>query len=229
MLTRFFDTIWPYENIICKISSILIRLQFVTQIVWHPNFIFMALYLMLYFCINYRKTSNISRILVGNKIVDNSDVSADRRCSNYIFILNLTTGFNGLGKDHCKGRQETFKFGDLVRLILEVLRYPDFFTGPSIRWAVSCRGSLQSGSLYAGHRFSRPQGTWVPLPVWTERGKELNCTVDSRYLAPVGSQNSPARVKWFSRSVARRPRLANSGPQTHTPRRLPTLKQYVER
>ena len=43
----------------------------------------------------YRKTSNISRTLVGNKIVDNSD--ACRRCSNNIFILNLTPGFNGLG------------------------------------------------------------------------------------------------------------------------------------
>ena len=73
----------------------------------------------------YRKTSNISRTLVGNKIVDNScswSISC-RRCSNCIFILNLTPGFHGLGKDHCKRRQETFKFWDLVRLILEVLRY----------------------------------------------------------------------------------------------------------
>ena len=45
-------------------------------------------------------------------------------------------------------------------------------------------------------------------------------TVDSRYLAPVVSQNSWARVKWFSRYLARRPRLANSGSQTHTPWRL---------
>ena len=28
-------------------------------------------------------------------------------CSNYIFILNLTPGFNRLGKDNCKTRQET--------------------------------------------------------------------------------------------------------------------------
>ena len=33
-------------------------------------------------------------------------------------------------------------------------------------------------------------------------------TVDSRYLTPVGSQNSRGRVKWFSRYFARRPRLA---------------------
>ena len=48
----------------------------------------------------------------------------------------------------------------------------------------------------------------------------LAYTVDSRYLAPVGIQNSRARVKWFSRYLARRPRLANSVSQTHTPWRL---------
>ena len=44
------------------------------------------------------------------------------RCSNYIFILNLTRGFNGLGKDSYKMRRETFKFWDLVWLILETLQ-----------------------------------------------------------------------------------------------------------
>ena len=48
---------------------------------------------------------------------------ACRRCSNYIFILNLTPGFNGLGKDNYKMRREAFKFWDLVRLKLETLRY----------------------------------------------------------------------------------------------------------
>ena len=37
------------ENVICKTSAILLKL-------------------------NYRKTSNISHTLIGNKIVDNSDV-----------------------------------------------------------------------------------------------------------------------------------------------------------
>ena len=49
-------------------------------------------------------------------------VIACRRCSNYIFILDLTPGFIGLGKGNCKTRQETFQFGDLVHLILEILR-----------------------------------------------------------------------------------------------------------
>ena len=67
--------------------------------------------------IYYRKTSNISRTLVGNKIVDNSDeVGASP------VILNLTPDFNGLSEDNYKRIQETFKFQDLVRLIQEVLR-----------------------------------------------------------------------------------------------------------
>ena len=48
---------------------------------------------------------------------------ACQRCSNYIFILHLTPGFNGLGKDNCKTRRDSFKFLDLVPLILEILRY----------------------------------------------------------------------------------------------------------
>ena len=48
---------------------------------------------------------------------------ACRHCSNYIFIIALTHGFNMLHKGNCKTRRETFKFGDLVRLILDTLWY----------------------------------------------------------------------------------------------------------
>ena len=47
---------------------------------------------------------------------------ACRRCSNYIFILDLTLSFNGLDIDNCKMRRESFKFCDLVRLILKTFR-----------------------------------------------------------------------------------------------------------
>ena len=50
-----------------------------------------------------------------------------RRCSNYIFIIDLKHGSNGLDKDDCKSRREKFKFWDLVRLILEVWRYTMIF------------------------------------------------------------------------------------------------------
>ena len=46
-----------------------------------------------------------------------------QHCSNNIFILDLTSGFNGLGQDNCKTIWETFKFWDLVHLILEVWWY----------------------------------------------------------------------------------------------------------
>ena len=45
---------------------------------------------------------------------------ACRHCSNYIFSLDLTPGFNRSGKDNCKTRRETFKCWDFVCLILEV-------------------------------------------------------------------------------------------------------------
>ena len=57
----------------------------------------------------YCLTFNISHTLVGNK------------CSDV--ILDLTSGFNKLGRDTCKMRQETLKCWDLMWLILEVLQY----------------------------------------------------------------------------------------------------------
>ena len=50
-------------------------------------------------------------------VVEASPVGAAPTTSNYIFILYLTPGFNRLGKDNCKTRWETFKFGELVCLI----------------------------------------------------------------------------------------------------------------
>ena len=74
------------------------------------------------------KTSNIRRTLVGNKIVDHSDVVGEVPTGatssfsffNYIFIIDLIPGFNGLDKDKCKMRQETCKVWDLVHIILEI-------------------------------------------------------------------------------------------------------------
>ena len=68
----------------------------------------------------YYHTSNI-RCTRGNKLVDHSDVvgAAPTRdapttseCS--IFILDITPGFNGLGKDNWKTIWETFRFLDFV-------------------------------------------------------------------------------------------------------------------
>ena len=66
---------------------------------------------------NYRKTSNISRTLVGNKIVDNSDVVA----ALPVCAAPTTSSFL-VSMDWVK--TTAFKFWDLVWLIQEVLRYP---------------------------------------------------------------------------------------------------------
>ena len=47
-------------------------------------------------------------------------------CSNYIFILDLTHGFNRLCKGNCKTRWEKIKFRDLVCHILEIWQYMSF-------------------------------------------------------------------------------------------------------
>ena len=74
----------------------------------------------------YRKTSNISRTLVGNNVVDNSDV------------VGASRGFNGLDKDNCKTTWDTFKFWDLVRLKLEVLRYKLWLPCISVMNSTGC-------------------------------------------------------------------------------------------
>ena len=46
-----------------------------------------------------------------------------RRCFNYIFILDFTAAFIGLGKDNRKTKWETYKFSNLLCLILEVILF----------------------------------------------------------------------------------------------------------
>ena len=76
----------------------------------------------------YRQTSNISGTLVGNKIDDRSNVVGalpvgTAQTTMYIFVLDLSPAFNGLDKDNCKTRRETFKFRELVRHILDIWGY----------------------------------------------------------------------------------------------------------
>ena len=81
---------------------------------------------------NFKISNDISLKYVPYGLVDNMSSLVQimawrqagncQRCSSYIFIL-LNISFNVLGKDNCKMRRETFKFGNLVQLILEVLPY----------------------------------------------------------------------------------------------------------
>ena len=68
----------------------------------------------------YRQASNISRILVGNKIVDHPDVVGASHTALLQLHLHSRPGFNGLHKDNSKMRQETFRLGNLARLALEI-------------------------------------------------------------------------------------------------------------
>ena len=69
---------------------------------------------------------------------------ACRRCSNYIFVLNSTPGFNGLGKDNYKMTREAFEFWDLVRLIWETL------------WYVYMNRIIQTGPICTIHLTNSP-------------------------------------------------------------------------
>ena len=73
----------------------------------------------------YHQVSNIRRTSVGNWIVDHPDVvgaSPVGAAPTTSSFLDFTPGLNGLGKGNCNMRRESFKFWDLVRLILEILR-----------------------------------------------------------------------------------------------------------
>ena len=69
----------------------------------------------------------ISCAISGNGIVDHSDVFAaspvgSAPISNYIFILDLAPGCNGLGKDNCETRREISNFWNYIRGLTGELR-----------------------------------------------------------------------------------------------------------
>ena len=68
----------------------------------------------------YPQTSNISRTFVGNKMVVRSDEVGSSPVGAAPTTSSFSPGLSGLDKDNCKMIGETFKFMDLVRLILEV-------------------------------------------------------------------------------------------------------------
>ena len=75
-----------------------IKALFISNILLHITAIYM-----------YYQTSKISFTLVGNKIVDHSDVVGASPVSTAPTTSSFSPGFSGLGKDNCKMRQETFQ------------------------------------------------------------------------------------------------------------------------
>ena len=78
--------------------------------------------------VKYHQSSDISHTFVGNNIVNHSDVAGASPVgarSNYIFVLDLAPGFNGLGKNNCTTRREAFEFlGFGATCAWRVWRYP---------------------------------------------------------------------------------------------------------
>ena len=60
---------------------------------------------------DYRLIYNISHILLGNTIADDSDVFGISPVGAASIHLDITHGFNGLCKDNCKTREKHLGFG----------------------------------------------------------------------------------------------------------------------
>ena len=88
---------------------------------------------------------------------------ACRRCSNYIFILDLTPGLSGLGKDNCKTWRQTFKFWDSVHLILEIWRYIVFKYGSISAWKISSNSESRERERLSLSAFLRTEDIGVHI------------------------------------------------------------------
>ena len=94
-----------------------------TKCLWAQNWNLVKILLLLIFI--YCQTPNKTNLIRQSTCASFrcSWSSASEGCSNYMFILDLTPCFHGLGKDNCKTRQVTSKFLDLVHLTLEVWQH----------------------------------------------------------------------------------------------------------
>ena len=106
-LTTFYDKI--YRNTFETVDILCDPIKSKYRLVKHGLRIAACIYL---------QPSSISRIIVGDKTRCSCIITC-RRYSNYIFIRDLTHSSNGLGKHNCKTRHETFRFCDLLQLMLE--------------------------------------------------------------------------------------------------------------
>ena len=107
---------------------------------------------------------------------------------NYIFILDLTPGFNGLGKDNCKTGRETFMFWDLVHFISEVWRY---FKGTSSMYRIHIHITLND--MHNKTLRTNKLGGYANKRVWSidhsgygcsQWRMTLQCNVVSHWLSP---------------------------------------------
>ena len=110
----------------------------------------------------YRKTSKISRTLVDNKIVDHSDVvgaspggaAPTTSSSSTQHLVSMD-----LGENNHKTRRETFKFGDLVQLILEVLQYG----------SMTCLPWIHKELRYIPNSAKHNKTIWILCGIYSEK------------------------------------------------------------
>ena len=97
-----------------------------------------------------------------------------QRCCNYIFIPDLTPGFNWLGNDNCKTKRETLKFWNWVRLILDVWWY-----------------QLAKNRLVLRHFMRQFHGRWY-VAKRTSKHPVAPCRVNTCILKTSGPRNCKA-------------------------------------
>ena len=130
----------------------------------------------------YRKASNIRRTLVGNKIVDHSDVvgaSPVGAAPTTSSFSTLASGFKGFSKDSHKTVRESFKCWGLVRLILETWRYHSIFLKMSFlgHKTKPKHGTVETlyntvnfcWSTHKRHSIARPKGRGMGCLLWVQR------------------------------------------------------------
>ena len=131
----------------------------------------------------YHQTSNKRCILEGNNCwsLRCSWSISCWHCSNYNFILNLTPGFNGLDKDKCKTRQKTFKFWDLMCLILEVSRQVPGSQNHvfSTSWELSIQFAISWFLLWLGITWFYQHFQRLPQAVYTATVAILQMAIDT--------------------------------------------------
>ena len=134
----------------------------------------------------YRQVSNIRHLnrQLNCRSLRCSWSIACRRCTNCIFILDLTPGFKALGKYNFKARWESYTFRNLVRLILDIYGNDNINNGSE---------SVHEGAMtwicfwFLCVRKPPPTGRWIPStkfryrrdlvsPFWPEH--EFHQTVD---------------------------------------------------
>ena len=84
---------------------------------------------------SYHQTFDMRCIVVGNKIVDHSDVVVCSASTTSSFSTWHLVSINGLGTGNCKTSRESFQFWDLLWLLTEILWYA-MFCDISLIWVL---------------------------------------------------------------------------------------------